>query len=200
METTATGQEAYIIQQKKEWGEILTGFETKNKYSIMDMAGQQLMMAAEVGTGFLSRNFLKSARPWTIHVMTNDSQPLLLLKRPFKFYFHRVNVEDSNGAFIGHVQRTWSWVRRIYTVHDRAGAEKFTLFGPILHPWTFNILQNGQEIGKITKKWSGLAKEWFTTADNFGMTYPASLDSDSKDLLLAAVFLIDFVHFENKGN
>ncbi len=26
-----------------------------------------------------------------------------------------------------------------------------------------------QEVGKITKQWSGLAKEWFTDADNFGI-------------------------------
>lgn len=26
-----------------------------------------------------------------------------------------------------------------------------------------------QEVGKITKQWSGLAKEYFTDADNFGM-------------------------------
>ncbi len=28
------------VQQKKEWGEILTGFETKNKYAVMDASGQ----------------------------------------------------------------------------------------------------------------------------------------------------------------
>ncbi len=27
-----------------------------------------------------------------------------------------------------------------------------------------------QEVGKISKKWSGLAKEYFTDADNFGVT------------------------------
>ena len=26
-----------------------------------------------------------------------------------------------------------------------------------------------QEVGKITKQWSGLAKEFFTDADNFGI-------------------------------
>ena len=26
-----------------------------------------------------------------------------------------------------------------------------------------------QEVGKITKQWSGLAKEYFTDADNFGI-------------------------------
>ena len=29
---------------------------------------------------------------------------------------------------------------------------------------------NGDEIGKVTKQWSGLVKEVFTDTDNFGIT------------------------------
>ena len=81
---------------------------------------------------------------------------------------------------------------------DNSGQEIFKLFGPILHPWTFNILKDGNEIGKITKKWSGLGKEAFTDADNFGVTFPIDLPLEQKSILLGAVFLIDFVHFEDK--
>ena len=49
--------------------------------------------------------------------------------------------------------------------------------------------------------WSaGLLKEGFTDADNFGVTFPSDWPIESKTLALAAVFLIDLVHFENKGN
>lgn len=54
--------------------------------------------------------------------------------------------------------------------------------------------------GKITKKWSGLLKEGFTDADNFGVTFPNDWPNEQKALFLGAVFLIDFVHFEDKGN
>jgi len=43
-------------------------------------------------------------------------------------------------------------------------------------------------------------KEGFTDADSFGVTFPADWDVELKALLLGAVFLIDFVHFENRGN
>ena len=52
----------------------------------------------------------------------------------------------------------------------------------------------------IQKKWSGLAKEAFTDADNFGVTFPPDWPVEKKTLALGAVFLIDFVHFEDKGN
>ncbi|MFP4356606.1 MAG: phospholipid scramblase-related protein [Phycisphaerae bacterium] len=200
MTEVAADQEALIIQQRKEWGEILTGFECKNKYAILDQQGQQLMMAAEVGSGILSRLFLKQLRPWTIHVTDNDANMLLHIKRSFRFFFHEAEIQDAGGQVLGRIKRQWSWVRRIYKVFDAAGQERFTLFGPVLHPWTFNILRGQQEMGKITKKWSGLGKEIFTKADNFGLTYSAGLGDDEKDLLLGAVFLIDFVHFEQSNN
>ena len=35
---------------------------------------------------------------------------------------------------------------------------------------------------------------------NFGITFPTELDLNMKGLLLGAVFLIDFVHFERRQN
>jgi hypothetical protein len=48
----------------------------------------------------------------------------------------------------------------------------------------------GQRVGKISKQWSGLAKEMFTDADNFGISFPMDLDVRIKAVLLGAVFLI----------
>ena len=52
------------------------------------------------------------------------------------------------------------------------------------------MTNNGDEVGKVTKQWSGPAKELFTDADNFGVTFPIDLDVKCKITLLAAVFLI----------
>ena len=98
------------------------------------------------------------------------------------------------------IERRFSVLRRIYSVLDGSGKEAFQLFGPILHPWTFEIRKDGAEYGKITKQWSGLLKEGFTDADNFGVMFPAEWDVKLKALFLGAVFLIDFAHFENKGD
>lgn len=46
------------------------------------------------------------------------------------------------------------------------------------------------QVGKISKQWSGLAKEAFTDTDNFGITFPRDLDVRMKATLLGAVFLI----------
>ena len=75
-----------------------------------------------------------------------------------------------------------------------------TLRGPFFKPWTFHIEQNGQEVGLIQKRWSGFGKELFTDADNFGVTFGDVQDARLRTLIVAATFLLDFVHFENRGN
>ncbi len=189
-----------VISQQKEWGEILSSFETKNRYTVSDVSGNRLYLAAEEAGSTLLRWFLKALRPFTIAVLTEDGQVVLRVMRPFRFYFHRAEVVDSQGQSLGVIERRFSVLRRIYSVLDSSGEEVFQLFGPMLHPWTFEIRNDGVEYGKITKKWSGLLKEGFTDADNFGVMFPAEWDVELKALFLGAVFLIDFVHFENKGN
>lgn len=49
---------------------------------------------------------------------------------------------------------------------------------------------NGDEVGKISKQWSGLAREMFTDADFFGINFPMDLDVRMKAVMLGACFLI----------
>ena len=61
--------------------------------------------------------------------------------------------------------------------------------------WDFSFKVGDQELGRVTKKWAGLGKELFTTADNYvleiGNAVPA--DHPVRQLILAAVMCIDMV-------
>lgn len=186
-----------MVSQKKEWGEILTNFETKNRYVISDMSGRQLYWAGEEGGSVILRWILKALRPFTIVVLAGDDQVVIRIRRPFRFYFHKAEIVDAHDRLIGTIERRFSVLRRNYTVFNPAGEPEYQLFGPLLKPWTFQIKNDETEYGKITKKWSGLLKEGFTDADNFGVIFPEKWDVELKALFLGAVFLIDFVHFEN---
>lgn len=193
-----TSLDTLVIQQRKEWGEILTGWETKNKYAVMDDSGDEVYFAAEEGGFFLFRIFLKALRPFTIHILESQGNSVLRLERSFRFYFHKLDVFSPENRRLGRIEKRFSILRRRYSVYDETGQERFQLFGPLLRPWTFLIRKNGEDIGRIAKKWSGLLKESFADADNFGVSFPAELSVTDKSVLLGAVFLVDFVHFENK--
>ncbi len=190
--------DSLAIQQVKEWGEILTGFETRNRYRVIDDSGADLLYVGEEGGSLLARMFLKAQRPFTLRVFAGEDTALVL-RRPFRFFFHHLGVFDDGNRPLGSVTREFAILRRVYTVRDADGGEQFTLFGPLLRPWTFQIMRDGREVGAIRKQWSGFLKESFTDADTFGVTFPSDADSRTKAVLLGAVFLIDFVHFENRG-
>jgi hypothetical protein len=80
-----------VIKQQKEWGEILTGFETKNRYDVMDLNSNPLIEALEEGDSAMAtitRLFLKALRPFTMHLFSPAGTGLFKLTRPFGFYFH----------------------------------------------------------------------------------------------------------------
>jgi uncharacterized protein YxjI len=188
-----------VIRQKKEWGEILSGFEQRNSYVVSDPAGGELYAAVEQGGSTLGRLFLRSLRPFHIQLVALDGKPALQLRRPFRWYFHQLEVRDVHQRKLGSLRRRFSVVRRIYSVLDANGVESYRLYGPLLHPWTFEIRHGEKVIGRIVKKWTGIGKEAFTNADTFGVTFPPGSTPAQKAVLLGAVLLIDFVHFENSG-
>jgi uncharacterized protein YxjI len=196
MERLATAN-GLVVKQKKEWGEILTGFEQRNKYLVSDPAGGDLFAAVETGGSRLARVFLKNLRPFRIEILDLQRKPQLDMERPFRWYFHELLVTDRQHRKQGSIRRQFSVLRRIYSVLDATGRELYRLHGPLLHPWTFEIRQGERVVGRIVKKWSGLAKETLTDADTFGVTFPAGATLAAKATLLGAVLLIDFVHFEN---
>jgi uncharacterized protein YxjI len=188
-----------MVTQCKEWGEIFTDFETKNKYVVRTSQGSELYWAAEEGGSIILRLLLKALRPFTVVLLNADKEVLIRIKRPFRFYFHQATVVDANGESLGRLNKRFSIIRKKYSVFDANDNEIYQLFGPLFRPWTFVIKSDGKEFGKITKKWSGLLKESFTDADNFGVEFPSTWDVKLKALFLGAVFLIDFVHFEDKA-
>jgi uncharacterized protein YxjI len=193
------GLQLLTVRQRKSWTEILLSLEMRNQYDVYDQGQRPVLHVREEGAGFLSflkRVFLGPARPFTASVTDpGGAEVLLRLHRPFRFFFHRLEVRRADGSPAGGIQKRWSWLRRIYDLEDARGQVVAELFGPILRPWTFEIRVRGQARGAIRKRWSGLAKEVFTDADSFGVEL-ANLDPDLKILAFAATVLVDVVHFE----
>ena len=194
------GAPALVVQQHKEMLEVFIDIETRNRYTIQLPGGQLALYAAETGEGvgaFLTRSFLKSNRPFTMRVTDPHGNLQLTLRRPWNWFFSELHVEDANGQPIGMIDQQFAWFSRRFAVLDPAGNELAQLHGPMLRPWTFRIMVGGHEVGKISKKWSGLLKEAFTDADSFGLEMGPSMSPTLRTLAMAATFLIDFLYFED---
>lgn len=194
--------EKLLIQQQTSLREaVMESFdlEQENTYVVRDGIGRQMFLASEEAEhSWLFKSFLNASRPFTISVLPSNSRHGIRVTRPFRFYFHEADVALLDGKKIGCVKKKFSILRRIYSVYDSKGRERFQIMGPVFKPWTFNIMVGQRQIGVIKKNWSGLAREALTEADNFTLEFPKELHPGLKLLLLGVVFLIDFVHFERQ--
>ncbi|MBN1493980.1 MAG: scramblase [Candidatus Omnitrophica bacterium] len=190
------GGETFIISQKKDWGEIVLGYETCNQYVITELNGAVLYYAAEIKGSFIFRSFLRAKRPFTVDVLDVNNNRVISMSRPFCWWLSTLTVYDDAGEKLGFVKQCCSLLQRKYIILDRASNAVFEITGPLWHQWIFTVKQNKTSVGTIVKKWAGLGSEALTDVDNFALTLSSSLDETEKKLIIGAVFLIDFVHFE----
>ncbi|MCB9878682.1 MAG: scramblase [Planctomycetes bacterium] len=199
LEAIVGEHERVLIQQTKEWGEILLGFESKNRYELKTELGDRLGLAAEEAQGFgawFLRNLFGRCRKATIHVYDRDGRQVGRGEKPFRWFFHRMEVYDGERK-LGAIQRKWSWLHRRFAIENAAGEEVMEIFSPLFRVWTFKLMFQQQEVGAIRKKWGGLLKEMFTDADTFGLECEPHVPVEVRSILLVATFLIDFTCFEN---
>ena len=191
--------ESLRVRQLVSWGEVLTGFEVRNRYVIDDGREHMQMRAEEVSSGlagFASRLYLRARRPFLIQILDSSSNAVLEVERPWHLLFSEVHVRDGRRNAIGVVRQRWAWFARRYTIEDPFGLELAELHGPFFKPWTFQVKVRGATAGFIRKKWVGLTKEAMTTADDFRLELGPELDGRLRTLCVAATLLIDYVHFE----
>lgn len=61
--------------------------------------------------------------------------------------------------------------------------------------WDFKFINGTNELGFVNKKWAGIGKEFFTSADNYVLSINENIAPDSveRQLIFAAVMVIDMV-------
>lgn len=188
-----------IIEQQVEGLELMTDFEGRNSYKFYNSSQRQLGHAEESDTGLagaLTRNIFASKRPFTMGITVFNSPEIIWLKRKFEFIFSRVHVSDEERS-LGKVQQRFSLLHRKYELQPDSGGRVLTISGPLFKPWTFYIKNGNQQVGIITKKWSGFLKEAFTRADSFAVRFEnPELTVAERKLILGAAIAIDIDYFE----
>ena len=184
------------VRQEVEHLEVFTNFETKNRYSVRTPEGRQILYAFEE-SGVLGRIFLRSHRPMDIHVVDKNNANLLTASRSFFWFYSHLHVTDASGQRVGSMQRRFSLLTRRFDLMDASGRLVAEMRGPIFRPFTFMVYQQGQEVGRVTKQWSGVGRELFTDADTFKVEVDTSrTDGDFSTLMLASAIAIDLDFFE----
>uniref|UniRef100_A0A8C8U4V3 Phospholipid scramblase n=1 Tax=Peromyscus maniculatus bairdii TaxID=230844 RepID=A0A8C8U4V3_PERMB len=202
-----------LIHQQIELLEVLTGFETNNKYEIKNSLGQRVYFAVE-DTDCCTRNCCGAARPFTLRILDNLGREVMTLERPlrcssccFPCCLQEIEIQAPPGVPVGYVTQTWHPCLPKFTLQNEKRQDVLKVVGPCVVcsccsdiDFELKSLDEGSVVGKISKQWSGFVREAFTDADNFGIQFPLDLDVKMKAVMLGACFLIDFMFFEKTGN
>lgn len=191
-----------VIRQRRELIELL-GYETRNKYEILDESGQAIGFCAEQQKGFLGflfRQFLGHWRRFNLHFFDNQRREVFIVKHPFRFFFQRLEVYTVQGEFIGALQQKFGIIKKKFDVEDARGRVLLRVRSGFFQFWTFPFFKGPAEVAVIRKKWSGALKEIFMDADNFQIEFKQEQLSESeRALILASSVFIDLQYFERKA-
>ncbi len=139
----------------------------------------------------------KSLLPTRIDVALAEKQPpVLTIKRNVGILRKKVTVFDGNGAQLGFFKSKIFSLGGGFLVYSPDGQQFADVKGD-WKGWNFKFLDlSGQEMGLVTKKWAGLGKELFTSADNYIVEIKEGTANNA--LLLAAAIAIDTVFKEKQ--
>lgn len=172
--------------------------ELTNEYLIRDEAGEVV--------GAIRQENQSKARK-VLRLLSNVDQFLsvslgvydaagervLQLTRPAKLMKSTLTVADGAGVEVGRIVQQNIIGKIRFGLEDRTGTPLGSVRAENWRAWNFAILDTSEkEVGRITKKWAGIGKELFTTADNYAFEVTGSdLSLVMRQLMLGTAAAID---------
>lgn len=184
------------VNQHVERLEVFTGLEQANGYSVSDSRHGVILFGTERSSR-LARYFLGKRRPFTLWLVKPDRSFYLRIEAPYRLLFRELSVFTTDGEQVGRVTRDFSFFHPHFTIYDAHGIAILEIRRNLIEIWTFRICRHGREVGLIRKLPGGASREYFTDADGFRLNFASVMRLPHKQLLLAALFLIDMDFFEN---
>lgn len=174
-------------------------FKAANNYDVFDPSGgAKLLECREPNLGFFTKLFrftdYKRMTPFEVVLTGTDGRKALTVRRGISLFLSKVEVLDENDRVIGGFKQKLFSIGGAFRVLDARDNEVCVLKGKWTS-WEFQFLKGDKELARVSKKWAGLGKELFTSADNYVLSVSDAVaaDDDVRILIMAAVMCIDMV-------
>lgn len=174
-------------------------FKAANNFDIYDPdSGRLILECREEKLGILTKILrftdYKRYTPFDIQIRIPDGKQLLRVKRGISFILSRVEVLDEFDQPIGGFKQKFFSIGGAFNVLDKNERIVCELKGKWTG-WDFKFINGDIEYAHVTKKWAGIGRELFTSADNYILQISETVPKGdiSRQLILAAVMCIDMV-------
>ncbi len=177
-------------------------FKASNNYDIFNPeTNQMILMCREENLGFFTKIFrftkYKRMTPFNIVIKTMNGEKVLQVRKKTTFFLSTVEVFDEKDQLVGFFKQKFFSIGGKFDVMDASGNMLCSLKGKWTS-WEFKFIKDNLEFATITKKWAGLGKELFTSADNYMLEIHKDVPADHpmRILIFGAVMCIDMVLHE----
>nr|WP_086938701.1 phospholipid scramblase-related protein [Thaumasiovibrio occultus] len=174
-------------------------FKAANNFDIYDpQTGEVVMECREPSLGFFTKLLrftdYKRMTPFDIQIRTPEGQPIVRIQRGISIFLSKVTVSDEHNNEIGGFAQKFFSIGGKFDVLN-AQQEMLCQLQGKWTGWDFKFKNDEQEFAHVSKEWSGLGKELFTSADNYMLTISDHVPENDnvRKLILAAVMCIDMV-------
>jgi uncharacterized protein YxjI len=170
--------------------------ELNNQYSVFDSSGKQIASNNQVGQSTAKKllRLVSSLDQFLTHkleISDMKGQVLLRLTRPAKVFKSTVIVSDGTDREVGRIVQE-NMIGKINFSLQVGQQQIGAIKGENWRAWDFRIEDaSGTEVARITKKFEGIAKTLFTTADNYVLNIHRPLEQPLISLVVAAALSID---------
>jgi len=174
-------------------------FKAANNYDIFDPAtGALILTCREPKLGLFTKLLrftdYKRMTPFDIEVRTADGKLVVRVYRGISLFLSTVRVEDAAGRLLGSFKQKFFSLGGAFDIRNPEDRVVCSLKGKWTG-WEFRFIDGTRELATVSKKWAGLGKELFTTADNYVLDIAPSVSAEDpvRRLILASVLCIDMV-------
>ncbi len=175
--------------------------KTANDYDILDPETGEIVMECReenIKPSIKILRFfdlLKNTTPFDIQIRVPGHGQIARVTRGVPIVASNVRVLDENNVIIGGFRQKKFSISGAFDVIDANGEVVCTLKGGLTGANYRFLAQNNLELALVTKKWAGLGKELFTSADNFILQIDEAVPCNSiiRQLILSSVICIGIV-------
>jgi uncharacterized protein YxjI len=174
-------------------------FKAASNYDILDPSTNQVIMTCReerlgMFTKMLRFTEYKRNTPFDIQIRTPDGAPVLTVKRGITLFLSKVDVLNESQQRVGGFKQKLFSLGGAFTVLGSNDQPVCELKGKWTG-WEFTFMSGNVELAKVSKKWAGLGKELFTSADNYilQISDQVPFDNPVRMLIVGAVMSIDLV-------
>lgn len=184
-------RDVMVISQKAKL------IEMTNEYRILDADGAEIGVIRQEGQSKLKKalRLFSDVDQFLTHrlaVYDATGTKVVEMVRPRKILKSTLQVFDGSGAERGRLVQQNVVGKKRFSLQSASGSELGSIDAENWRSWDFAIHDgSGAEVGRITKRWAGILREGFTTADHYMLQVSGAPSPDLRLLMVAAAAGVD---------